>query len=119
MPPDFWDTELEPPESGRTAPDAALEAVSAEASGEPTAPQQSQHQQPQRPPQARALEGELERDPRFVLLSQLFPGRVSTWEPTETPTDPAGGAADAPDEPETVDLSEGLDADDTEDERDL
>ena len=59
---------------------------------------------------SRPVEGALEADPRFVLLTELFPGRVTSWQAAVAET-PVEGADDAEGVPETVDLEEGLDAD--------
>ena len=60
---------------------------------------------------AKPLTGPLESDPRFVLLTELFPGRLTDWQSAETPTSAA--TDDAAEAPETVDLEVGLDADET------
>ena len=59
---------------------------------------------------SRPVEGALEADPRFVLLTELFPGRVTSWQAAAVDV-PAEGADDADGVPETVDLENGLDAD--------
>lgn len=97
LPPDFWGDELEPP-ARQNAPDDPYAALS-----------------PSQPVAAKALEGTLEEDPRFRLLLELFPGRVTAWH-AATPVIVSddvllNGADDAALAPETVDLERGLDAD--------
>ena len=100
LPADFWGDELLPPSGTQPsdtqgAPDAAGLLFAPSAAGRP-------------------VEGDLEADPRFVLLTELFPGRVTSWQAAAAET-PVDGADDAPEPPETVDLAvdpeDGLDAD--------
>lgn len=101
LPADFWGDDLLPPSGTQPldtqgAPDAAeLLSAAPSAAGRP-------------------VEGDLEADPRFVLLTELFPGRVTSWQAAAAET-PADGADDADGVPETVDLTvdpeDGLDAD--------
>lgn len=92
LPPDFWGDDLLPPADIRAGPEPVdlLESTPSAA--------------------GRPVEGALERDPRFVLLTELFPGRVTAWQAAVTDV-PAGGADDAEGASETVDLEESLDAD--------
>lgn len=96
LPADFWGDDLLPPSDVRGAPDAAELLESAPSAA------------------GRPVEGNLEADPRFVLLTELFPGRVTSWQAAAAET-PADGADDADGVPETVDLTvdpeDGLDAD--------
>lgn len=92
LPADFWGDDILPPADLHAAPNAPPELLSAPSAA------------------SRPVEGALEHDPRFVLLTELFPGRVTSWQAAATET-PAGGADDAEGVPETVDLEEGLDAD--------
>ncbi len=91
LPADFWGDDLLPPSDVRGAPDTA-ELLSAPSAA------------------SRPLEGNLETDPRFVLLTELFPGRVTSWQAAVAET-PVEGVDDADGVPETVDLENGLDAD--------
>jgi len=103
LPPDFWGDELEPPATSQTA-------------SQPTPDERFDASAPSTPPAqaARPLSGDLESDPRFRLLQELFPGRISDWQGAEAPASTAeGDADDAPAVPETVDLEEGLDTDET------
>ena len=80
-------------------------------SGAPASPQST----------AKPLSGTLQSDPRFVLLTELFPGRISDWqsaEPVAAADSEDEGAADAAAEPETVNLEAGLDADENADDVD-
>ena len=103
LPPDFWGDDLEAPTTtqaaSQTEPDERFDASA-----------------PGAPPggATRPLAGDLESDPRFKLLQELFPGRISDWRSAEVPASTAEGPADdAPAGPETVDLEEGLDTDET------
>jgi hypothetical protein len=113
LPPDFWGDALEPPAALQTAVDERFETVAATVAEPETATE------PAHPPASarnasRALAGTLESNPRFVLLTELFPGRISDWQSAEVPAGTAAeDADDAPEVPETVDLEEGLDADET------
>lgn len=99
LPPDFWGDTLAPPDTRQADPDGRFQAPS------DTPPQSA----------AKPLEGTLESDPRFILLQELFPGRISDWQSAETPISAAAeGTDDAPEGAETVDLEAGLDTDDTE-----
>jgi len=103
LPPDFWGDELEAPVTAQTAPQVEPdERFDASALNAPPAGT------------ARPLAGDLEGDPRFRLLQELFPGRISDWRSAEAPASTAEeDADDAPAVPETVDLEEGLDTDET------
>lgn len=106
LPPDFWGDALEPPDTPQAAP-------------EPETATESVHQPSSAQNTSRALEGKLEADPRFILLTELFPGRISDWQSAEPPPGAAAeGADDAPEAPETVDLEAGLDLDDAENDTD-
>lgn len=105
LPPDFWGDALEPPPSSPGASVAADERSGAPLSADSAPATQSA---------PKPLEGSLQKDPRFKLLQELFPGHISDWhaEPVVAATDAAdNGADDASGDPETVDLEEGLDAD--------
>ena len=111
LPPDFWGDELEPPTSSAQPFAAPTDELSAPPSpaGAPPASSSST---------ARPLDGSLQDDPRFKLLQELFPGRISDWQSASVDAATAGkadddGADDAPGDPETVDLEAGLDADET------
>lgn len=101
LPPDFWGDTLAPPDTLQAAPDD-LQAFD-------TPPRHT----------TKPLSGTLQSDPRFVLLTELFPGRISDWQSADAPVGAAtGGAADegtddGSGEPETVDLEEGLDMGET------
>lgn len=120
LPPDFWGDALEPPAllstpsptTLQTDPDERFEPTAA-SSGASASPQST----------AKPLSGTLKNDPRFVLLTELFPGRISDWQSAEPVAaadgeDEGAGAADAAAEPETVDLEAGLDADENADDVD-
>lgn len=103
LPPDFWGDELEAPAASQTA-------------SQPTPDERFDASAPSAPPiqAARPLAGDLESDPRFRLLQELFPGRISDWRSAEAPASTAEeDADDAPAVPETVDLGEGLEGDET------
>lgn len=88
LPPDFWGDDLLPPADISPTPDAPPDLLSA-----PSAV-------------GRPVEGALEHDPRFILLTELFPGRVTSWQAAVSESAPADGADDAPESSETVDLEE-------------
>ena len=91
LPPDFWGDDILPPPDTRAGPEPVdLLGSAPSAAGRP-------------------VEGALERDPRFVLLTELFPGRITAWQAAVTDV-PAEGTDDAEGAPETVDL-EDSDAD--------
>ena len=102
MPPDFWgDDPVIPafiPEVPQRSPDSYADDAPAESF---TPPETGQLQ-------AKPLTGPLKSDPRFVLLTELFPGHITAWQSAEALA-PAPDDADR--EPETVDLERGLDAD--------
>lgn len=98
LPPDFWGDTLAPPDTPQADPDRRFQAPS------DTPPQSA----------AKPLEGTLESDPRFILLQELFPGRISDWQSAETPASATvEGTDDALEGAETVDLEAGLETDDT------
>lgn len=101
LPPDFWGDDLVIPEVPQHSPDSYADDAPAESFTRLGTGQL----------QAKPLTGPLQSDPRFILLTELFPGRVTAWQSAEAPTAPASDDADG--EPETVDLEEGLDADET------
>ena len=103
LPPDFWGDDPVLPEVPQGAPDTYADAVPAHIVSEQALPAQAP------PVQTNPLTGPLQRDPRFVLLTELFPGHVTDWQSAETATVPAPDDADGG--PETVDLERGLDAD--------
>ena len=112
LPPDFWGDALEPPDTPQAAPDERLETAPATVAEPETATDVRRSSSARNT--SRALAGTFESDPRFVLLTELFPGRISDWRSAEAPAGTAAeGADDAPEVPETVDLEEGLDADET------
>ncbi len=98
LPPDFWGDDPVLREVPQHAPDTYTDAVPAHIVSE-----QAQSAQ------VKPLTGPLQRDPRFVLLTELFPGQVTDWQSAEAAAAPAPDDADGG--PETVDLEEGLDAD--------
>ena len=102
LPPDFWGDDPVIPE----APQNVRDGYADDAVAGFSQPETSQ-------PQVKPLTGPLESDPRFVLLTELFPGRLTDWQSAETPA-PAT-ADDEGEAPETVDLEAGLDADETDD----
>ena len=100
LPPDFWGDDPILPDTPQNAPDRyADDAVTGF-----SPPEASRVQ-------AKPLTGPLQNDPRFILLTELFPGRMTDWQSAETPATPE--ADDAEGAPETVDLEAGLDADET------
>ena len=112
MPPDFWGDEIELPDVPQTPQNAPEETFSdAGAAPSRAAPNPSTAS-------AATPSGEgIEADPRFTLLQSLFPGFISDWQPAQTPAANAETALeDAPETPETVDLEEGLDADESDEE---
>ena len=121
LPPDFWGDALEPPPPASTSSEPSDTLLSTASSTEPVTP--IKVTAPDRPAApapsagaAKPLEGSLQKDPRFVLLQELFPGHISDWQAESVANSSESGedeAADAPGEPETVDLEEGLDADET------
>ena len=105
LPPDFWGDDPIIPE----APQNTRESYAEDAVTDRFSPPDTR-QAPEAPPQTvKPLSGSLETDPRFVLITELFPGRMTDWQSAEAPAAPeADNAAEAP---ETVDLERGLDAD--------
>lgn len=106
LPEGFWGDDLELPDVPQTARNASNENFD-EAFAAP-----ANTARPTPTPAVKLADGGLEADPRFTLLQSLFPGRISDWQPAQAPTEAATeGLEDAPGTPETVDLEEGLDAD--------
>ncbi len=105
LPPDFWGDDPILPEEAQNAQQSYPNDAAADSFGQPET-RQTQGAQSQN---VKPLTGPLERDPRFVLLTELFPGHITSWQSAETPTSAA--ADDAEGAPETVDLEAGLDAD--------
>ena len=103
LPPDFWGDDPVLPEAPQNTrenrPDDAAGFNQPETRQAPEAPSQN----------VKPLTGPLESDPRFVLMTELFPGRMTDWQSAETPT--SAVTDDAEGAPETVDLEAGLDAD--------
>ena len=114
LPPDFWGDALEPltsPAPSSTAPSSTAPTDESDASPPAAAPPASSSSA------SKPLDGSLQDDPRFVLLTELFPGRISDWQSAEpvdaAPDTGADAADDAAGDPATVDLDAGLDADET------
>ncbi len=112
LPPDFWGDALEPPPLPPTPSEPPDTLSSAPSPTTPTSPDKPAAPAPSSGI-AKPLEGSLQKDPRFVLLQELFPGHISDWHAAPVADGGIGddGATDAPPEPETVELEEGLDAD--------
>ena len=99
LPPDFWGDDPVFPDTPQHLPERqANDAVPTHITGSEQT-------------RAKPLTGPLKSDPRFVLLTELFPGRMTDWQSAETPAIPEPD--DANTGPETVDLEAGLDADET------
>ena len=120
LPPDFWGDALEPPPLSLTASEPLDPRAGAPSVPAPSAPDELTAAPSPLQSAAKPLEGSLQKDPRFLLLQELFPGRISDWQRAEPVANSsegdengADGVNDAPDDPETVDLEEGLDADET------
>ena len=99
LPPDFWGDDPIIPEAPQHSRERHVD----------DAPADSFTRSETSRAQAKPLTGPLKSDPRFVLLTELFPGQITDWQSAEAAAAPAPDNADG--ETETVDLERGLDAD--------
>jgi len=85
LPPDFWDDAELPEASAGDSENLGAEHL------------------PRLPAARHEVAGRLEDDPRFALMQQLFPGRITDWQETAQ-KGADDGADDEGEEAETVDL---------------
>lgn len=96
LPADFWDREGTPVDDDAPPPDAGdagAVAGYADAGYNNQAANQA------------ANPASLQEDPRFVALTQLFPGKIIDWQLQDAPKD-SDDEGDNPDEPPESDITE-------------